>query len=84
MKLLQIATLAAMIGSQEDHMSQNTAILMHLKSGRFITPLQALDQFGCFRLAARIKELKESGHRIASSKVQVSDGKYVSQYWMKR
>lgn len=45
-------------------MSQRTDILAHLKRGRSITALDALQQFGCFRLAARIAELRQMGHEI--------------------
>jgi len=39
-------------------MSQKTQILEHLKEHGSITPLEALRLFGCFRLAARIHELR--------------------------
>jgi len=45
-------------------MTQNDMILAHLKSGRDLTPLDALRDYGCFRLAARIGELREAGHKI--------------------
>ena len=48
----------------ENAMSQNTAILAHLKHLGAITPTQALNHYGCFRLAARIQELREKGHDI--------------------
>jgi hypothetical protein len=38
--------------------TQNTLILAHLKNGMSINPIQALKLFGCFRLGARIYELK--------------------------
>ena len=42
-------------------MSQKTKILEHLKKGKSITPLDALSLFGCFRLAARISEIRDIG-----------------------
>jgi hypothetical protein len=39
--------------------SQNMAILSHLKSGKTVTSLEALNLFGCLRLGARISELKK-------------------------
>ena len=36
--------------------SQYDMILKHLKRGDSITPLDALDKYGCFRLAAVICE----------------------------
>lgn len=38
--------------------SQVTAILKHLRQGKAITPLEALELFGCFRLGARIHDIK--------------------------
>ena len=40
-------------------MTQEELILTHLKSGRSITPLEALELYGCFRLASRISDLKK-------------------------
>lgn len=44
--------------------SQKTRILSWLKSGRTLTPIQALNKFGCFRLSGRILELRRDGHEI--------------------
>ncbi len=38
--------------------SQNAQILKWLKSGKTLTALQALEKFGCWRLAARIDDLR--------------------------
>ena len=38
--------------------SQTNQILEVLKNGETITPLGALNRFGCFRLGARIYELR--------------------------
>ncbi len=43
---------------------QTQAIFDHLKRHGSITPMQALRDYGCFRLAARIKELREMGHNV--------------------
>ena len=61
--------------------SQTHAILVHLKRGRILTPLDALWKFGCNRLAARIHELRRSGHEIKSCMIQVGD-KRVAAYWL--
>ena len=47
-------------------MSQIKNILNHLKSGSSITATEALNLFGCFRLAARIHDLRNQGHWIQS------------------
>jgi len=38
--------------------SQTEQIRKHLESGKTITPLEALKKYGCFRLGARIWDLK--------------------------
>ena len=48
-------------------MSQKTRILGHLKRHKTITPMQALSNYGCYRLAARIAELRESGVKIITT-----------------
>jgi hypothetical protein len=53
-------------------MTQKEAILKALKNGQKITPLEALRDFGCFRLAARIYELQREGYNIESELVQVT------------
>jgi len=39
-------------------MSQKSRILEHMKRWGTIDPMTALDSYGCFRLAARIEELR--------------------------
>ena len=51
--------------------SQKYQILAYLKSGRSLTPLRALELFKCFRLAARVCELKREGHNIQTFRWQV-------------
>ncbi len=50
--------------------TQKEAILRHLQSGRAITPLEALELYGCFRLGARIWELRDEGYKIQSETVK--------------
>ena len=45
-------------------MTQTETILAHLQSGGSITPIDALREYGCFRLAARIKDIRDSGHQV--------------------
>jgi len=47
-------------------MTQAEQILDWLRQGRHITALEALREFGCFRLAARINELRNAGVDIRS------------------
>lgn len=61
--------------------SQNKAIKAHLKKGKCITAMQALNQFGCFRLAARIKNLKDEGMDIRKIMMKNTEGKRVAVYF---
>lgn len=60
--------------------SQANAILKHMQDGNGITPMDALDLCGCFRLSARIADLKKRGYDIVTEKVKVEGGKYVARY----
>ena len=44
--------------------TQNQMILSHLKTGKSITPIEALNLYGCFRLSGRIYDLKKDGWDI--------------------
>ena len=63
--------------------SQNACIAIWLKQGNSITPLEALHKFGCFRLGARISDLRKAGYEIETKMVE-KDGKRFAQYTMKR
>lgn len=63
--------------------TQKKAIGAALKKGRRLTPLDALNEFGCFRLAARISELRADGMSIQTRLINVN-GKTVAQYYQGR
>jgi hypothetical protein len=44
--------------------AQSEQILAHLLRGETITAIEAQNRYGCFRLAARIGELRKAGHAI--------------------
>ena len=44
--------------------TQSKQILNHMRQGNSITPLEALNLFGCMRLGARIYDLSQAGHII--------------------
>ena len=48
-------------------MSDKSRILKHLQEHGSITPWEAIEQFGCTRLGARIWDLKRDGHDIRTS-----------------
>jgi hypothetical protein len=62
--------------------TQAGLILEHLRAGNRITALEALDAFGCFRLAARIHELRRDGWGIQERTVETRGGKRVAEYSM--
>lgn len=62
-------------------MNQSEAILSHLRSGKSLTPLEALDLFGCFRLGARVYDLKAQGHDIEMEMVTMN-GKSFAKYFI--
>ena len=63
-------------------MTQSEQILNHLKAGHSITPLEALDKFGVFRLGARVYDLKREGYDIRTERLALPSGKHVARYWM--
>jgi len=61
-------------------MSQTQDILRALKKGRKLTSLDALAEFGSFRLGARILEIIEMGYPILKKTVKSSNGKHFTEY----
>ena len=55
--------------------SQRAAIARYLKTGKSLTPLEALQKFGCLRLGARIWELRQEGKTILKYWARVGRGK---------
>ena len=62
--------------------TQAGRILAHLRAGNRLTALEALDAFGCFRLAARIHELRREGWNVQERTVEARGGKRVAEYWL--
>ena len=60
--------------------SQKKRILEYLKIGKRITPLVALNLFGCFRLADVVFRLKKDGYDITTKMVPNSSGKLYASY----
>lgn len=63
-------------------MTQTEAIKAHLIQHNSITPIEALERYGCFRLAARIKDLRNEGFSVHSTLVENSNGKKYCRYVM--
>lgn len=60
-------------------MTQTEQIKSHLVEGKSITPMDALREYGCFRLAARIDELRKQGLTIQTEK-ETRNGKVYARY----
>ena len=60
-------------------LTQNQQILEYLKSGKTLTPIIALEKFGCFRLSARIFNLREEGNAIITKNI-TRKGKTFAEY----
>ena len=56
--------------------SQSVAILNYLQTGGSLSPIEALNKFNCFRLAARIGDLRKEGHDIQTKTVKEDGKKY--------
>ena len=56
--------------------SQNDLIFARLNAGGKISALSALRDFGCMRLASRIHELRQRGHKITSEDREQNGKKY--------
>jgi hypothetical protein len=63
-----------------DTTSQCNSILKYLKSGSKISGIDALELFGCFRLPARIHDLKKRGFHILGAMEQRGNKKYKVYY----
>jgi hypothetical protein len=61
--------------------SQNELIKGWLLNGHSLTTLDALTMFGCFRLSARISNLKDQGMNIMTEMVEVND-KRIAKYYL--
>ena len=65
--------------------TQKQAIKEWLLSGKTITPLEALEHFGCFRLGAQIFNLKKEGMDIhTDNSVDEQTGKRYATYSLKQ
>jgi len=63
--------------------SQNKRIKEHLLKGRSITAIEALHMCNCFRLGARIHNLKAQGMNIKTEMIEITSGgkkKHVAKY----
>ena len=62
--------------------SQKSLVLNHLKNDNGITPLEALNKFGAFRLSAIIFDLRKDGYDIDTEIIK-NGGKHYANYKLK-
>ena len=60
--------------------SQCKKILADLLSGKTVTAISALRDYGCFRLSGRIFDLKHDGYNIVKTTQVTKSGKRVAAY----
>lgn len=66
-------------------MTQQRRVLEHLKKYGSITPLEALDRYGIYRLSVQIWRLRKKGHNILTDEMEgtnrlgepIKYGKYI-------
>ncbi|WP_413205998.1 helix-turn-helix domain-containing protein [Rhodospirillum sp. A1_3_36] len=64
--------------------SQIDDILDHFLDGDSLTQDQALDLYGCTRLAARVWDLRQLGHPIEKRMVRDDQHRLVAEYYITR
>lgn len=62
--------------------SQNKKLAKWLKSGKSISPLQALNKLGIYRLASRVNDLRNDGLNIETKMIHEHPVKF-AQYKLK-
>lgn len=63
--------------------SQSQKILNYLRTGKTLSPLQALQLFNCMRLASRINDLRKDGHEVTTDIVYQDDKHWANYRLMK-
>lgn len=61
-------------------MSQCDAIMARFRQGHRLTAARAAKELGCWRLAARVKDLRDMGHNIVTTMIEGRDGVRYAQY----
>lgn len=54
-------------------MSDKQRVLEHLLENGSITPMEALERYGCYRLGARVFDLRRDGYNIQTTIVKGVD-----------
>lgn len=70
--------------NEKESRTQCNMIADYLQNGYSITSLEALEKFGCLRLASRICDLKEHGLNIGKKIITLPNKKRVCEYFLVR
>ena len=65
-----------MSSEQKPKPTQYALVRKHLMSGKTLTPIQALEKFGCYRLAAVINKLRKDGYQINTELMKGQEHSY--------
>ena len=68
--------------NEKESWTQCNMISDYLQKGYSITSLEALEMFGCLRLASRIYDLKERGLNIGKKIITLPNKKRVCEYFL--
>lgn len=68
--------------NEKESLSQCNMIADWLNAGYSITSLEALERFGCLRLASRVHDLKERGLNIGKKIITLPNNKRVCEYFL--
>lgn len=60
--------------------TQDAQVIRHLMSGKSLTPIEALDLYGSFRLSSIIYRLRDRGYDIRTEMVTIRKGTRVARY----
>lgn len=60
--------------------TQDAQVIRHLMSGKSLTPIEALDLYGSFRLSSIIYRLRYRGYDIRTEMVTIRKGTRVARY----
>lgn len=65
-----------MSSGQAKKLSQKDLVRRHLMSGKPLTPIQALEKYGCYRLAAVVNRLRKDGYQIITELMKGQEHSY--------
>jgi hypothetical protein len=66
--------------TDKPRITQNKQVLGYLRLHGSITPQEAMESLACYRLGARIHELRKEGYNIAGALVKSIGGAHFAKY----